>query len=160
MSSLYERWQPAVGDRVRIVERNETGAASLAGQSGIIVALHPDEPEALCEVRYDGGHDGESAGATETETRRHAAAELEPIGTKDDAGEAWEPTVGDRVTAPGGREATITAIDEHLDGTVCEVEYNHRPGEAAEPQRHTYRLTDLTPTREPSAEALEPADRA
>ena len=120
MSSLYERWQPSVGDRVRIVERNETGAASLAGQSGTIVALHADEPEALCEVRYDGA-------STNRETHRHAAAELEPIGTKASTAEPWEPTVGDRVIAPGGREATITAIDERPDGTACEVEYNHRP---------------------------------
>src|SRR5215210_2578903 len=88
MSSLYERWKPAVGDRVRIVERNETGAAALAGESGTVIALHPDEPEALCEVRYDGG----SAGSPTPETRRHAAAELEPIGTKGADAEPWEPT--------------------------------------------------------------------
>jgi len=63
--------------------------------------------------------------------------------------------VGDRVrVGPGGREATITAIDDRPSGTVCEVEYNHRPGEQAEPRRGTYPLTDLTPTREPSSEAL------
>lgn len=159
MSSLYERWQPAVGDRVRVVERNETGAASLAGQSGTIVALHPDEPEALCEVRYDGGVGG-SGGSGGSETHRHPAADLEPIGTKESQGGDWQPTVGDRVTTPGGREATVTAVEERPDGTACEVELNHRPGEAAEPQRRWYRLTDLAPTREPSAEALEPADRA
>jgi len=151
MSSLYEQWKPAVGDRVRIVERNETGAASLAGQSGIIVALHPNEPEALCEVRYDGG----LAGSPDSETHRHAAAELEPIGTKGADAKTWEPTVGDRVLTPGGREATITAIDERPDGTTCEVEYNHEPGEQAEPQRGTHALTDLTPTRKPSAEAVQ-----
>jgi hypothetical protein len=151
MSSLYERWKPAVGDRVRIVERNEMGAAVQTGESGTVVALHADEPEALCDVRYDTSDRG---------TQRHAAAELEPIGTKDDATEVWEPTVGDRVMTPGGREATITAIDERPDGTSCEVEYNHRPGEQAEPMRGTHPLRDLTPTKEPSAEALETADRA
>ena len=146
MSSLYERWKPAVGDRVRIVERNEQGAATQTGESGTIVALHSDEPEALCEVRYD---------ASDGVPQRHAAAELEPIGTKDDAAEPWQPTVGDRVMAPGGREATVTSIEDRPDGTVCEVEYNHRPGEQAEPMRGTHRLSDLTPTKEPSAEALE-----
>jgi hypothetical protein len=151
MSSLYEQWKPSVGDRVRIVERNETGAASLAGESGTIVAIHPDEPEALCEVRYDGG----SGGSGNPETHRHSAAELEPIGLKDDASEAWEPTVGDRVLTPGGREATVTAIDDRPDGTICEVEYDHRPGEPAEPQHGTHPLADLTPTREPSAAAAD-----
>jgi hypothetical protein len=150
MSSLYEQWKPAIGDRVRIVERNELGSAVQTGESGTIVALHPDEPEALCEIRYD---------ASDRETRRHAAAELEPIGTKGDV-ETWEPTVGDRVLAPGGREATVTAIDERPDGTVCEVEYNHRPGEQAEPMRGAHRLSDLTPTKEPSAEAVEGSARA
>jgi hypothetical protein len=93
------------------------------------------------------------------EIRRHAAAELEPVGTKDEDSEPWQPTVGDRVAAPGGREATITAIDERPDGTVCEVEYKHAPGQAAEPDRHTYRLSDLTPTREPSSAALKAVDR-
>lgn len=150
MSSLYEHWKPAIGDRVRIVERNETGAASLAGQSGTIVALHPDEPEALCEVRYD----GEAVGS---ETHRHAAVELEPIGTKSTDVATWQPTVGDRVLTPGGHEATITAVEERQDGTHCEVEYNHRPGEAAEPRRGIHTLSDLTPTRQPSAEAMEGA---
>jgi hypothetical protein len=150
MSSLYEQWKPAVGDRVRIVERNEIGAAVQTGESGTVVALHPNEPEALCEVRYDAG---------ECATRRHAAAELEPIGTKDADAEAWEPTVGDRVMTPGGREATVTAIDARPDGTSCEVEYNHRPGEQAEPMRGTHSLSDLSPTREPSVEVLEAADR-
>jgi hypothetical protein len=156
MSSLYEQWKPAVGDRVRIVERNEQGAATQTGESGTIMALHPDAPEALCEVRHDAG----AGGAPGEETRRYAAAELEPIGTKDADAEPWAPTVGDRVMAPGGREATITSIEERPDGTVCEVEYNHRPGEQAEPMRGTHRLSDLTPTKEPSAEALETADRA
>jgi hypothetical protein len=150
MSSLYEQWKPAVGDRVRIVERNEIGAAVQTGESGTVVALYPNEPEALCEVRYDAG---------ERATRRHAAAELEPIGTKDADAEAWEPTVGDRVMKPGGREATVTAIDARPDGTSCEVEYNHRPGEQAEPMRGTHSLSDLSPTREPSVEVLEAADR-
>jgi hypothetical protein len=153
MSSLYERWKPAVGDRVRIVERNEMGAAVQTGESGTIVALHPDEPEALCEVRYD----APPPGASDQTTQRHGAAELEPIGTKD--ADSWEPTVGDRVMAPGGREATVTAIDERPDGMTCEVEYNHRPGEQAEPMRGTHPLSDLTPTTNPSAEALETADR-
>ena len=156
MSSLYEHWQPAVGDRVRIVERNEMGGATQTGQSGTVVALYPDEPEALCGVRYD----TESSGARGQETTRHAAAELEPIGTKDGDGEDWEPTVGDRVMTPGGREATVTAIDERPEGTICEVEYNHQPGETSQPQRDWHPLRDLTPTREPSAEALETADRA
>jgi hypothetical protein len=130
---------------------NEQGAATQTGESGTIVALHPDAPEALCEVRYD---------ASDGKTQRHAAVELEPIGTKDDAAEPWAPTVGDRVMAPGGREATVTAIEDWPDGTVCEVEYNHRPGEQAEPMRGTHRLSDLTPTKEPSAEALETSDRA
>ncbi len=155
MSSLYEQWKPAVGDRVRIVERNEMGAATQTGESGTVVGLHPDEPEALCEVR----HDAQSGGASGQRTQRHAAAELEPIGTKDATAEPWEPTVGDRVTTPGGREATVTAIDDRPDGTVCEVEYNHRPGEQAEPMRGTHRLSDLTPTKEPSAEALETPTR-
>ena len=151
MSSLYEQWKPAVGERVRIVERNELGSATQTGESGTVVALHPDEPEALCEVRLD---------ATEGGTQRYAAAELEPIGTKNADAEPWEPTVGDRVMTPGGREATVTAIEDRPDGTVCEVEYNHRPGEQAEPMRGSHRLSDLTPTKEPSAEALEPADRS
>ena len=151
MSSLYERWKPAIGDRVRIVERNETGAATRSGESGTIVGLHPDEPEALCEVRYD----APSSGAGSSETRRHAAGELEPVGTKGDDAEDWQPTVGDRVLTPGGREATITAIDEGPNGTRCEVEYNHEPREQAEPMRGTHPLADLTPTREPSAEAVE-----
>ncbi len=155
MSSLYERWQPAVGDRVRIVERNETGAATRTGESGTIVALHPDQPEALCEVQYDAPSDG----ATSSQTSRHTAGELEPIGMKGDDADDWEPTVGDRVLTPGGREATITAIDVRPDGTVCEVEYNHEPGEQAEPMRGTHPLADLTPTREPSAEALEGSSR-
>ena len=154
MSSLYEQWKPAVGDRVRIVERDELGGATQTGESGTIVALYPDEPEALCEVR----HDAASGGASAQGTRRYAAAELEPIGTKD-AAEPWQPTVGDRVMTPGGREATVTAIDERPDGTTCEVEYNHRPGEQAEPMRGSHPLRDLTPTKEPSAEALETADR-
>jgi hypothetical protein len=156
MSSLYERWKPAVGDRVRIVERNEQGAATQTGESGTVVALFPDEPEALCEVRYD----ARPGGAPGQETRRHAAAELEPIGTKDEDAEPWQPTVGDRVMTPGGREATVTAIDERPDGTVCEVEYNHRPGEQAEPMRGTHPLADLRPTKEPSAEALETTTRS
>jgi len=155
MSSLYERWKPAVGDRVRIVERNETGAATRTGVSGTIVALHPDAPEALCEVRYD----APSTGTASSQTRRHAAGELEPIGTKGDDAADWEPTVGDRVLTPGGREATITAVDARPDGTTCEVEYNHEPGEQAEPMRGTHALADLTPSREPSAEALEGAPR-
>ena len=155
MSSLYERWKPAVGDRVRIVERDELGSATQTGESGTIVALHPEEPEALCEVRYDAA----PAGSADTATRRHAAGELEPIGTKGQKAEDWEPTVGDRVLTPGGREATITAIDARPDGTICEVEYNHQPGEAAEPQRGTHPLADLTPTREPSAEVLEGTSR-
>jgi hypothetical protein len=155
MSSLYERWKPAVGDRVRIVERNEMGAATQTGESGTIVALHPDEPEALCEVR----HDARPGGASGQETQRHAAAELEPIGTKDAAAEPWEPTVGDRVMTPGGREATVTAIEDRPDGTVCEVEYNHRPGEQAEPMRGAHPLRDLTPSVEPSAEVLETPTR-
>jgi hypothetical protein len=151
MSSLYEQWKPAVGDRVRVVERNETGAAVQTGQSGTVVALHPDEPEALCEVRFD----AQSGAALDQETSRHAAAELEPIGTKDRESEGWIPTVGDRVTTPGGREATVTAIDEGPDDTICEVEYHHQPGEVAEPQRDTHALRDLTPSREPSSEAVE-----
>lgn len=156
MSSLYEQWKPAVGDRVRIVERNEQGAATQTGESGTIVALHPEQPEALCEVRYDVA----SGGVRGRATQRHAAVELEPIGTKDAAAEPWQPTVGDRVMTPGGREATVTAIEERPDGTVCEVEYNHRPGEQAEPMRGTHPLRDLTPTKEPSAEAVEGGARA
>jgi hypothetical protein len=156
MSSLYEQWKPAVGDRVRIVERNEMGAATQTGESGTVVGLHPDQPEALCEVRYDAG----AAGASGPQTRRHAAAELEPIGTKAGDVEPWEPTVGDRVMTPGGREATVTAIEDRPDGTVCEVEYNHRPGEQAEPMRGMHPLRDLTPTKEPSAEAVEGSARA
>lgn len=155
MSSLYERWKPAVGDRVRIVERNETGAATRTGESGTIIALDSDQPEALCEVQYDASAEG----AAGSQTRRHAASELEPIGTKGDGDDTWEPTVGDRVLTPGGREATITAVDARPDGTVCEVEYNHEPGEQAEPMRGSHPLADLAPTREPSAEALEDAAR-
>ena len=89
MSSLYEQWKPAIGDRVRIVHRDEMGAATQSGESGTVVALYPDEPEALCAVRYDADSGDEPV--------RHAAAELEPIGTKAGDVEAWEPTVGDRV---------------------------------------------------------------
>jgi len=156
MSSLYEQWKPAVGDRVRIVERDELGGATQTGESGTIVALHPEHPEALCEVR----HDAFPGDASDRGTRRYAAAELEPIGTKDVDAEPWEPTVGDRVMAPGGREATITAIDDRPDGTICEVEYNNRPGEQAEPMRGTHPLPNLTPTKEPSAEAIEGGARA
>ncbi len=172
MTSLYEHWKPGVGDRVRIVERNETGAATETGRTGTVVAIHGHEPEALCEVEYDG-----PPGTTRaTERQRHAAAELQPIGeatVRNDGGgrarpdlspeidTAWRPTVGDRVmVAPEGRGATITAVEERPDGTVCEVEYNHRPGEAAEPQRGNHALHTLTPTREPSAEALEQGGRA
>ena len=165
MSSLYEQWKPAAGDRVRIVERNELGAPEARGRTGTVMAVHPEAPEALCEVQCDGRAGGSQTAASE----RFTVAELEPIEetaarlrdvpdrlqNEAFSDEGWRPTVGDRVTVRGsGREATITAIDARPSGTVCEVEFNHRPGEQAEPRRATYPLRDLVPTREPSSEAL------
>lgn len=167
MSSLYEQWKPSVGDRVRIVLRDEEGPVVASGQTGTIVAVHPDHPEALCEVEYDA-----KPGASGAQQReRHPAAELEPIEATatrvsrqqrvpqprtDDAGTDWQPTVGDWViVADSGRRAVITAIDQRGNGTVCEVEYDHRPGETADPQRGNHALSDLRPEREPSAEVLQ-----
>lgn len=171
MSTLYERWKPSVGDRVRIVMRDETGAASESGRTGTIVSVRPGAPQVLCEVAYDSPPD---TGAGE-ERQTHTASELEPIedtaigGIRGEpeqaeptagAGPAWQPTVGDRVAiAAANRTATITAVDERGDDTVCEVEYDHLPGEPEQPQRCSHRVRELTPTREPSAAVLEDEDR-
>jgi hypothetical protein len=170
MSSLYEQWKPSVGDRVRIVMRDEEGPVLDTGTTGTIVAVHPDAPEALCEVEHD------AQPGKPTKRDRYAAEELEPIeqtaaraperGQRENIGQGtatggdWQPTVGDWVmVASNGRRAVITAIDQRGGQTVCEVEYDHRPGETADPQRDNFPLRELEPTREPSAEALEAGDR-
>ena len=164
MSSLYEIWKPGVGDRVRITLRDEEGTVMQGGQTGTVVEVHRDTPEALCVVEYDA-----QSGAKQAATRqRHRAVELEPIDqTKArvdrilrtgsaDADEDWQPTVGDWVAvAASGRRGVIQAVDQRGGETVCEVEYDHLPGQTAEPQRGTHALGDLAPTREPSAEAIE-----
>lgn len=171
MSSLYEQWQPAVGDRVRVVMRDETGAAAESGPTGTIVSVRPGAPHALCEVEYD----AQSGTGPAHERQTHAAAELEPTeqpasrvirsepersGPTVGAGPAWEPTVGDRVTiAAGNRAGTITAVDGRGEEIVCEVAYDHRPGEPEQPQRRSYSIRELTPLREPSAAVLEDDDR-
>ena len=163
MSTLYEKWSPAVGDRVRVVMRDETGAAEDEGPTGTIVAVRQGTPYVVCDVEYDAGSGaGQAAG-----TREHVESELEPIegtvanvsaarpASADGAGAAWQPTVGDRVfVAANGRGATVTAVDERGGGAVCEVEYDHLPGETAAPRRGAHSVRDLTPTKEPSAEAL------
>jgi hypothetical protein len=167
MSTLYERWRPSVGDRVRVVMRDETGAATESGKMGTIVAVHPGAPHELCEVEYD----SQAGIGSEDRRQTHAASELEPIteaptrvadairgrlgpSSAGGGGAAWQPTVGDRVALAGGnRTGTITAIDERGDDTVCEVEYDHLPGETSQPQRGSHPIRELTPTREPSAEA-------
>ena len=164
MSSLYEKWSPAVGDRVRVVMRDETGDAEDEGRTGTIVRINQATPYVVCEVRYD------PASGTEPQEplREHVESELEPIretatrqssgsvGSVDGAGATWQPTVGDRVfVASTGRGATVTAIDERGAGNVvCEVEYDHLPGETAEPRRGSHAARELAPTKEPSAEAL------
>jgi hypothetical protein len=163
MSSLYEIWKPAVGDRVRITLRDEEGTVMEDGQTGTVVEVHRDAPEALCVVEYDGPpRSGQAA-----TRQRHRAVELEPIEqTKArvdrdlQTGSAhadadWQPTVGDWVAvASSGRRGVIQAIDQRGGQTICEVEYDHLPGQTAEPQRGTHPLGDLAPTREPSAEAM------
>jgi hypothetical protein len=170
MSSLYEQWRPSVGDRVRVVMRDETGAANDSGPTGTIVGVHPEAPNALCDVEYDARPDSGPTQGRQT----HAASELEPIGEPAvrmvrsererstptaGAGPAWEPTVGDRVAIAGGDLAgTITTVDERGDDTVCEVQYDHRPGEPAQTEAGFYSVRDLTPLREPSAAVLEDDD--
>ena len=163
MSTLYEEWSPSVGDRVRVVMRDETGDAEDEGRTGTIVAIIQQTPYVVCTVEYDA-----RAGASGPEgAREHVESELEPIeataarlgvGGREPTGgtgSAWQPTVGDRVfVASTGRGATVTAIDERGEDTVCEVEYDHVPGETAEPRRGSHSVRDLTPTKEPSAEAL------
>jgi hypothetical protein len=171
MSTLYEQWQPSVGDRVRVVMRDETGAAIESGRMGTIVSVRPGSPHVLCVVEYDSQPDMSPA----QERQTHAASELEPLeepairvirsgrersGPTAGAGPAWRPTVGDRVAiASGHRAATITAVDERGDDTVCEVEYDHWPGEPEQPQRGSHPVRELTPLREPSAAVLEDDDR-
>jgi hypothetical protein len=170
MSSLYEQWQPSVGDRVRVVMRDETGAANDSGPTGTIVGVRPGAEHALCEVEYDARPDMGPARGRQT----HPASELEPIeepairavrserersAPTAGAGPVWEPTVGDRVAIAAGTLAgTITAVDERGDDTVCEVQYDHRPGEPAQTQTGQYSVRDLTPLREPSAAVLEGDD--
>jgi len=161
MSTLYERWKPAVGDRVRVVMRDETGAAEESGPAGTIVEIRQGAPYVVCDVEYESDVSGQ-AGRRQT----HAESDLVPIertsvgaaetervgrqGTQD----VWQPTVGDRVSVASSRRAgTITAIDARGSDTICEVEYDHRPGELAEPERESHPVTALSPTQEPSAEA-------
>ena len=163
MSTLYEQWRPAVGDRVRVVMRDETGDAEDEGRTGTIVSIDQQAPYVVCQVRYDPG----SGGGRQDEHGQHVESELEPIEgpvarltsvrgeSTTGAGAAWQPTVGDRVfVAATGRGATVTAIDERGGDAVCEVEYDHVPGEVAEPRRGSHSVRDLAPTKEPSAEAL------
>ena len=164
MGSLYEQWSPAVGDRVRAVMRNETGDAEDEGRTGTIVAVRQATPYVVCDVQYDArpGASGQQA------VGEHVESELEPIeetvarlggggpASPAGTGSAWQPTVGDRVCIGStGRGATVTAIDERGGDTMCEVEYDHRPGEVAEPQRGWHSVRELVPDREPSAEALQ-----
>src|SRR5687768_10894767 len=107
MSTLYEQWQPSVGDRVRVVMRDETGKATDAGQTGTIVSIRPGEPNAQCEVEYDSRTDASPPRAPQT----HAASDLVPIeqparvtvrtepepSAPADPGPVWRPSVGDRV---------------------------------------------------------------
>ncbi len=167
MSTVYERWQPSVGDRVRIVLRDETGETTDSGTTGTIVGLRQETPYAICEVEYDASADG----GAEPGRGTHSEPELEPIeataargggqqaaptGSPSGMAAAWEPTIGDRVQVAGGtRTATITAIDGQGAGTVCEVEYDHQSGEHSEPQRASHPIGELHPTREPSSEALD-----
>lgn len=171
MSTLYEQWQPSVGDRVRVVMRDETGAGIESGRTGTIVSIQPGTPHALCEVEYDSQPELSPTRGSQT----HTASELEPIeepairamrserertGPAAGASPAWQPTVGDRVAIVAGSLAgTITAVDERGDDTVCEVQYDHRPGEPAQTRSGSYSVRDLTPLREPSAAVLEDDDR-
>ena len=164
MSTLYEQWRPAVGDRVRVVMRDETGDAEDEGRTGTIVSISQQAPYVVCQVKYDAG----SGGGRQDEHREHVESELVPIeataarfssaggGSVDGSGATWQPTVGDRVfVEAAGRGATVTAIDERGTGDiVCEVEYDHVPGETAEPRRGSHALRELTPTKPPSAQAL------
>ena len=163
MSTLYERWSPTVGDRVRVVMRNETGEAEDAGTTGTIVDVRQGTPYVVCDVRYDSVEGSGRPGGL----HEHVESELEPIehtaarlggGQRASAGEvgaAWQPTVGDRVCIGSTeRGATVTAIEERGGDTMCEVEYDHRPGEVAEPQRGWHSVRELVPDREPSPEAL------
>ena len=169
MGTLYEKWTPSVGDRVRVVMRDETGAAEDEGRTGTILDVRQGSPYVQCDVEYD----AEPGSSRQAGRRTHVESELEPIGetavrlgsgpraASGGAGAAWQPTVGDRVVvAATGRGATVTAIDERGGDVVCEVEYDHVPGETAEPQRHSHSVRDLTPTKEPSADALEDSGRA
>ena len=166
MDTVYERWQPSVGDRVRIVLRDETGETTDSGTTGTIVGLRQETPYAICEVEYDAGA-GTGAGAGRG---THSEPELEPIeatparvgrraaptGSTSGGDATWEPTVGDRVVVAGGtRTATVTAFDGQGAGTVCEVEYDHESGEHSEPRRGSHPIGELRPAREPSAEALD-----
>ena len=163
MSTLYERWSPTVGDRVRVVMRNETGEAEDAGTTGTIVDVRQGTPYVVCDVRYDGADGSGRPGGL----HEHVESELEPIEqtaarfegaqnpTSGAEGPAWQPTVGDRVCVGStDRGATVTAIEDRGGDTMCEVEYDHRPGEVAEPSRGWHSVRELIPDREPSAEAL------
>ena len=160
MSSLYEQWQPSVGDRVRVVMRDETGAAEAYGPTGTIVSVHPATPEALCEVEYDGGSGRQSHAILELEPIEEPAVRLAhgaPVAGRSSAsgGPAWQPTVGDRVAIAGAERAgTVTAVEDRPDGTVCEVAFDHEPGEPDLPQRRWYPIGELSPVGEPSAAAL------
>ncbi len=148
--------------------RDETGATEDAGQTGTIVEVRQGTPYLLCDVEYD-ARPGADPGAGR---RTHVESELEPIEetasrvsggqrAASGAGSPWRPTVGDRVCVPAldNRGATVTAIDERGDDTVCEVEYDHVPGELAEPRRGWHSVRELVPDRPPSAEALTDEDR-
>lgn len=165
MSTLYEQWQPSVGDRVRIVMRDETGKATDSGQTGTVVSIRPGEANTLCEVEYDPRPDANPPEAPRT----HAASDLVPIeqparvtvrtepepNPPADPGPAWRPSVGDRVAIGDlNRGGTISAVEERGDDTICEVEYDHRPGEPAEPQRRHHSVCELTPIKDPSAAVL------
>jgi hypothetical protein len=171
MSTPYEQWQPSVGDRVQVVMRDETGAAADSGRTGTIVSVRPGEAQALCEVEYDA-----QPGQSQTPERQtHAMAELVPLEEPavqvtrrgpersrltEATGPAWRPSVGDRVTIAGAdRAATITAVDERGADYLCEVAFDHLPGESEQPQRRSYSVRELIPTREPSAAVLEQDDR-
>jgi hypothetical protein len=167
MSTLYEAWRPAVGERVRLVMRDETGAAIESGPTGTIVGVHPGEPQELYEIRYDGAPDAGPA----REPQTHPASDLVPIGGQADrleqpaqasrapaagSGPVWRPTVGDRVVPGGGRRAgTVTAVEQRGGETLCEVAYDHQPDEPEQPQRAWHSVRELNPIRDPSATVLD-----